>query len=737
LAQAQSERLPEYPNLCSGPLIEAMRSAAIISLFATLAVARASQQGEAAQVTANPIRKVVTMLQNMQKKVVAEGEKEAELFEKYMCYCKTSGGDLSKSIADADTKVPQLGADIKEGEAKKAQLDEDIKQHQVDRSAAKSAMASATALREKEAAEFAKEASESEANIAAVSKATTAIEKGMAGAFLQTQTASIVRKLAQKMDQEQVVSFLSAAQGENYAPASGEITGILKTMHDEMTADYNEAKSAEAAAIKAYDALMAAKTKEVNALTKALEEKMTRVGELAVEIVQMKNDLGDTEEALIEDKKFLKDLEKTCATKQAEWDEIVKTRNEELLALSDTIKVLNDDDALELFKKTLPGASASFVQLRVSSSSQRARALAAIREVQNKYSLKRPQLDFIALAIQGKKIGFEKVIKMIDEMVETLKTEQLDDDHKKEYCAAQFDQADDKKKALERSVSDLETVIADTKDGIETLKSEIDALGKTIKALDKAVAEATEQRKEENEDFTELMASDSAAKELLGFAKNRLNKFYNPKLYKAPPKRELSEEDRATLAAGGTLAPTEAPGGIAGTGVTVLADVSAHGNAKPPPPPEAPGAYKKKSEESGGVIAMIDLLVKDLDKEMTVAKTEEKDAQEDYEQMMKDSAEKRADDSKTLANKESALADNEATLQKSTDEKVSTEKELAATLGYIQSLHAECDWLLKYFDVRKEARTSEIDALGKAKAVLSGADYSLVQMKSQKFLTKA
>merc|ERR1719443_613919 len=149
-----------------------MRSAAIISLLATLAVASASQQGEAAQVTANPIRKVVTMLQNMQKKVVAEGEKEAELFEKYMCYCKTSGGDLSKSIADADTKIPQLGADIKEGEAKKAQLDEDIKQHQVDRSAAKAAVAEATALREKEAAAYAKEAAEDTANIAAVEKAT-------------------------------------------------------------------------------------------------------------------------------------------------------------------------------------------------------------------------------------------------------------------------------------------------------------------------------------------------------------------------------------------------------------------------------------------------------------------------------------------------------------------------------------------------------------------------------------
>merc|ERR1719298_238468 len=183
---------------------------------------------------------------------------------------------------------------------------------------------------------------------------------------------------------------------------------------------------------------------------------------------------------------------------------------------------------------------------------------------------------------------------------------------------------------------------------------------------------------------------------------------------------------------GGTLAPTAAPGGIAGTGIVALADVSEH--ARPPPPPEAPGAYKKKSGESGGVIAMIDLLVKDLDKEMTVAKAEEKDAQGDYEQMMKDSADKRAGDSKSLADKEKTLADLQASLNTSKDDKASAEKELMATKQYINSLHNECDWLLQYFDVRKEARTSEIDALGKAKAVLSGADFSFVQMKENKFL---
>merc|ERR1719441_22861 len=138
-----------------------------------------SRESEAS--LANPIRKVVTMLQSMQTKVQEEGEKEQALFDKYMCYCKTSGGDLSKSIADAGTKIPQLGADIKEAEAKNAQLKEDLKQHQVDRSAAKAAVADATTLREKEAGEYAKEASEAKANIAAVTKAVTALEKGMAG----------------------------------------------------------------------------------------------------------------------------------------------------------------------------------------------------------------------------------------------------------------------------------------------------------------------------------------------------------------------------------------------------------------------------------------------------------------------------------------------------------------------------------------------------------------------------
>merc|ERR1740129_1815731 len=232
--------------------------------------------------------------------------------------------------------------------------------------------------------------------------------------------------------------------------------------------------------------------------------------------------------------------------------------------------------------------------------------------------------------------------------------------------------------------------------------------------------EATEQRQAEHADFTDLMANDAAAKELLGYAKNRLNKFYNNKLYKAAPKAELSAEERILVSQGGTASPTPAPGGIAGTGISALAQVA------PPPPPEAVGAYVKKSEESAGVIAMIDLLVKDLDKEMAESATSEKDAQADYETLMADSAAKRTADASLLTEKTSTKATLEGDLEAHKESLVGVKSELAATLEYIASVHAECDWLLQYHQVRKDARASEVDSLNNAKAVLSGADFTML-----------
>merc|ERR1719410_2946346 len=378
----------------------------------------------------------------------------------------------------------------------------------------------------------------------------------------------------------------------------------------------------------------------------------------------------------------------------------------------------------------------SLVQVQESSAALRQRAFEVLTSSQSRM---RPgqhrHIDFVLLALRGRKVGFEKVVKLIDSLVVTLNNEQKDDDDKKAYCEAQFDSADDKKKALERSISDTTTVIEETKERLATLAEEIAALKAGIVALDKAVEEATEQRKAESAEFQELVSSNTAAGELILFAKNRLQKFYNPRLYKAAPKRELSAEDRIYENEGGDV-PTVAPGGIANTGITALVQMFSSSRGAPAPPPEVAAAYKKKSEGSAGVMAMMDLLVQDLDKETTEAKTEEKNAKEAYQNVMAESAAKRAGDSKALTDKEAASADLSGSLQNSEANKKSDTRELMGTMKYISSLKAECDWLLQYFDVRKQARADEIDSLQKAKAVLSGADYSLLQneARARKFL---
>merc|ERR1719399_614522 len=309
------------------------------------------------------------------------------------------------------------------------------------------------------------------------------------------------------------------------------------------------------------------------------------------------------------------------------------------------------------------------------------------------------RVSLISMALNSSKVSFDKVIKMIDDMVKLLGEEQVADDEKKKYCEVELDKTEDELKEVDHQIGDLGKAIEDATESIATLTEDIKALSEGIVELDKSVTEATETRKEEHDDFETALAANTAAKDILGIAKNRLNKFYNPKLYKAPPKKEE----------------------------TVLAQAS----GAPPPPPETFGAYKKQGA-GGGVMALMDELEAELDKEITEGKIEEKNAQEEYEQFIDDSAAKRADDAKSIEDKENAKAGAEVDLQKMTEEKKEKTTESMAKAEALKNLHGECDWLLENYGTRKSARAGEADALKKAKAALSGADYSLVQKSTRR-----
>merc|ERR1719327_1889727 len=155
-----------------------------------------------AHMAVNPIRKVTTMLQNMQTKITAEGAKKQAMFDKYMCYCNNADATLGESISAGKTKIPQLESSISESSALKKQLESEPKDGQVSRVEAKDTIAKSTALREKEAKAFASKKAESDANIGALSKAIPAIEKGMAGAFLQTTAGARLQEISVNMDMD-------------------------------------------------------------------------------------------------------------------------------------------------------------------------------------------------------------------------------------------------------------------------------------------------------------------------------------------------------------------------------------------------------------------------------------------------------------------------------------------------------------------------------------------------------
>lgn len=680
---------------------------------------------------ANPVRKIVNVMTKMQAQIEAEGDEKESMFNKFMCYCKGGGNSLSASISAAENKVPQVESSIKEHSGAKAQLSADVKKATSDREESAGAVARARAIREKEESDFSAEAAESRANIAALGRAIPAIEQGMGASFLQANLGLTdkLRQLSVSMDMEAVDRDLLASflQDGSSARGSGEILGILKQMQEEMTKDLADASASEEASARGYEGLVSAKKREREALTKAIETKTVRVGELSVGSAELNNDLEDTQEALAEDKNMYANLDKNCAIKEKEYEAYKKSQSAELVALADTIKLLNDDDANDLFRKTLPSSASSFMQVEFTTSALQRRASKVLRSTRrNRRHRGDPRLDFLELALHGGQMGFDKIIKMVDDLMAVLTKEQGDDDSKKAYCISEMDKQEDITKGLTGDISDVAKSIADGEGDMKSLAKEIADLGAGITALDNSVAEATASRKQENSDYVKTMAEGTATKELLQMAKNRLQKFYQPELYKEAPKRELSEEERATLAAGGTLAPTEAPGGIAGTGIEAASFVQVQSRRMA----AADMSFSKKKEEGTGVVALINLLIADMDKSNQEAELEEKAGQAEYETFMGDAKSKRSLDAKTITDKEGARAMAEAALGSDVQTSKDKKTELMETRKLIMGLHGECDFLLKFYDARKQARTDELESLDKSKAVLNGADYSFVQTAS-------
>merc|ERR1719473_2315333 len=385
-------------------------------------------------------------------------------------------------------------------------------------------------------------------------KAIPALEKGMGGAaLLQLPGESNLKKIVESypkmdsIDRRTAMAFLE--DSSESTGASDQIVGILKAMKDDMEAELKDAIAAEEKSIAGFTDLKASKEKEIEMATEAIETKMGRAGEVAVSVVQTKDALEDANEEAADTTKFLATLEKDCATKEKEMAERTKMRNMEITAISEAIGILNDDDALDVFKKALPSSfvqTVGFLQKGDGKASRSHKAQALLAGVAAKST--DVHLNLILYTLNSKlklKSGaFDEVIKMIDDMVVLLGKQQKEDEKQKAYCEDEFEKAEDEEAATKTKLTQTDATLAELTDKIGTLMEEISGLEASIAALDKEVADATEQRKEEHASYVEQMQMNEAAMGLVEKAKNRMQKFYNPTLYKAPPKTDMSMEEK-------------------------------------------------------------------------------------------------------------------------------------------------------------------------------------------------
>merc|ERR1719326_798183 len=639
-----------------------------------------------------PVTKVVKLLKDMQATLTKEMETDQEVYDKLACWCETNDKEKTAAIEIAEQRITQFTSEIEELSAKSARLETEIKTLNEEIAKNQEALNKATAIREKELEEFNAEEKDMMQSIQALKNAITVLGKHheMPAESLVSIATLIRHHLHSKAqllkgtispDQKRTLTaFVQQPAGfQSYAPQSGAIFGILKQMKETFETNLSQAQKDELAAQDAYNELKMAKLAEIGASKKAVDMKSVELAETDEKCAQAKESLADTRDALSADQKFLMDLKEKCRMTDAEMEERTKARQAEIAAVGEAIAILTSDESRDLFSSTL-----GFVQVNaVLNVNKKARkeAVAMLKAAAKKTG----STQLLALAATAGLDAFTKVIAAIDEMIADLKQQISDDVEHKDYCTKELAENDKATMIAQDEKSDLEAHIEDLKSTIDTLTKDIKAKEAEVAEMQVQIKRASEDREMENKEFQQTVADQRATQAILTKALDRLKEVYGFVQTKAKAKQE--------------------PG------------------ADAPPPPPGFSTYKK-NEGAGGVLSMMEGIITDAKIMETEAIKAEQDSQSAYESFVKNTNDSIASAQKAIVNMSEDKAKAEESLTQAEQDLKATMSELEQLASYAADLHKSCDFTLKNFDVRQEAMAQEIEALGQAKAVLSGADFS-------------
>jgi len=650
-----------------------------------------------------PVMKVVRMLQDMSVELQNELDDDKKVHEMLGCWCSTNEQEKTTAIETAKSKIAQLESTMAEAMAKMTELKEKRAVSMDEINANHAALTQANELRMKENKAFHGEETDLLAAIQSIKQAKVVLAKHnrdfvqIKKVVKQLQDAKVTQLMMnhhtfdpdlisgfkgflQQATSANSASFLSVPGFQSYAPQSGQIFGVLSQMQEEFEATLSESQKSELKSSEDYESLKAAKEEEIAAGKKAVVQMDEDLAQFSEEHAQAAEEHEDTSAQLALDEEFLANLQKKCAESEAEFEERTKNRMEEIKAVDETITILNDDAAFDVFDKTVSSAFVQVSTSHVEDKQRRSRAVAVLQKLAGKS----PQLALLAANAQLD--AFVKVKEEIDKLVTELTKQQAQEVEQRDWCKEELAVNDRETAAANDKKTDLETKMEDLKKTIESQTNDIKAAQEDIAETEKEMKQASENREAENGGYQGTIADQRLTQVILQKAVNRMKEVYAEFLQQQPGAPHIQTSGTHT------------------------------------DPGNGPARFDKYEQHAGGlrVIALLEKVLEDSKTTENDAIAAEEDAQAFYENMMQASNKAIARLQESIANLSEARAKAKSELNMSETDHKQTMKQLQVLSETAADVHLSCDFVLNNFDARQAARAAEIEALNDAKAILSG-----------------
>jgi len=685
------------------------------------------------------VDKVVSMLEDLQLQVLAEGEAEAATYNKFACFCKTTQKAKSEAIKTGKDDKASLSADIKKLSKERDDLDTKIGELQEDIKKAETAMKKATDKSDAALAVYKTNEADLKAALYALTEAIKVLKSSKTPSLVQLQSIGKTVQRAALMADALGLGGVAVQKAATFLLQQGDVpvemedykfhsSGIIETL-EKLLGDFRKTKADvdadEVKRVQEYDMFMQDKTDHVKAKTLEMEEAKKTRDQKIEDIGTASQELTTVSADLLDNMEYLDELNTICSEKAKTWDQRTKLRANELTAITQATGIVKATVSEKTQSSTIRFAQTGTVLHLADAVASSVPSMEAIEAEAEETESEEPlgflqrravqkhapdtdggrQMVIDLLKGQGQQLKstlltslasriagdpFAKIKKLIQELIERLLTEAANEANQKGWCDKATADATQKRQYAADEIEGLNAKMAKLEALSAKLGEELKELNKEIKELNDSRAEAEKNRKEEKAENANTVSEAKAGLDAVKMAIDILDKFY---------KTSAKAEVDLSLAQGPL---DDAPDAGFDNGE----------------------AYKGAGAEAGGIIGMMEVIQSDFERTISETKKAEAQAEKEHLEFTTETGKSLAEKTTAVKEKTRLKDETDNNFNDAEDEMTAQSKILVTSIKELIELKAACvDTGMSYAD-RVAMREQEIASLKKALCILGAyAEY--------------